>query len=349
MTIFTGTNGDDTLPPPLADNGGNDEFHGLGGIDNINCGIGDDLAFGGAGNDIIDGGGGDDFIDGGTGNDRMDGNFGDDTYIVDSTDDEVIEHSPGDGTDTIYSSVSLTMPTFVERLILTGSGSINAIGGDAADTLVGNAGANTLTGNGGADFLSGGDGNDILRGGASQDVLDGGNGTDAVTYTENAVGAIVNLATGFGFLGAQGDSYRSIENVNGSAGNDTIIGSSAANVLNGWAGKDVLTGGGGADRFVFSSPTHSVVGVNADRITDFSHAQGDRIDLSAIDADTTVAGNQAFAFIGTGLYNGDAGELRYSVVGAVTTIAGDVNGDGVSDFHIQLTGAIGLVAPDFVL
>ncbi len=89
-----------------------------------------------------------------------------------------------------------------------------------------------------------------------------------------------------------------------------------------------------------AASAESVVGANADLITDFSHAQGDRIDLSAIDANTGVAGNQAFSFIGTGLYTGVAGQLRYAAAGGVTTIAGDVNGDGASDFHIQLTGAI---------
>ena len=84
-------------------------------------------------------------------------------------------------------------------------------------------------------------------------------------------------------------------------------------------------------------------------ITDFSHAQADKIDLAAIDANSDVAGNQAFSFIGTALYSSVAGQLRTSIVGSVTTIAGDVNGDGVSDFHIQLTGAVALVAGDFVL
>ncbi len=182
------------------------------------------------------------------------------------------------------------------------------------------------------------------------DVLDGGSGIDAVTYTENEVGVVVNLATGVGRGGnAQGDTYQGIENVNGSTGNDTLIGNAAANALNGWAGTDVLTGSGGADRFVFSSLAHSVVGANADRITDFSHAQGDRIDLSAIDANTGVAGDQGFSFIGTGLYTHHAGELRYAVSGGTTTIAGDVNGDGASDFHIALTGSLALVTGDFVL
>ncbi|MGF6226156.1 Ca2+-binding RTX toxin-like protein [Inquilinus ginsengisoli] len=368
MTTFTGTSGDDTLPPPNSDDNGDDIFHGLAGNDTLYGGGGNDTlygedgddyiqggadhdtAYGGAGTDYMDGGGGDDYLSGGAGNDTMVGNFGDDTYVVDSAGDVITEYSADDGTDTIYSSVSYILPQYVERLILTGGFNLSGTGGAAADTLIGNSGGNTLTGNAGADFLSGGDGNDVLRGGAGMDILDGGNGVDYVTYTENEVAVTVNLATGVGSGGnAQGDSYSSIENVNGSTVGDIIIGNASANVLNGWAGKDTLTGGGGADTFTFSQTNHSVVGANADRITDFSHAQGDRIDLSAIDADTTLAGNQAFAFIGAALYSGDAGELRYSVVGGTTTVAGDVNGDGVSDFHIQLTGSIGLVVSDFVL
>ncbi|MGO4125744.1 calcium-binding protein, partial [Inquilinus sp. YAF38] len=131
-----------------------------------------------------------------------------------------------------------------------------------------------------------------------------------------------------------------------------------ANVLQGWNGNDLLvgrvghdtlTGGAGADRFQFTALGDSVVGANADRITDFSHAQGDRIDLAGIDARAALAGDQAFSFIGTSLYTGVAGQLRYASVGGVTTIAGDVNGDKVSDFHITLTGSIALVAGDFVL
>ena len=69
-----------------------------------------------------------------------------------------------------------------------------------------------------------------------------------------------------------------------------------------------------------------------------------------IDANTALAGDQAFSFIGSGLYTHHAGELRAAVTSpGVTTIAGDINGDGVSDFHIRLTGTIALVAADFIL
>ena len=123
----------------------------------------------------------------------------------------------------------------------------------------------------------------------------------------------------------------------GSQGHDSLVGTSGVNTLQGWngndvltgaGGKDTLTGGAGGDRFVYGGVGQSVVGADADRITDFSHAQADKIDLSAIDANSGGAGDQAFSFIGTGLYTGVAGQLRYAAVGGVTTIAGDVDGDG---------------------
>ena len=92
-----------------------------------------------------------------------------------------------------------------------------------------------------------------------------------------------------------------------------------------------------------------MTGANADRITDFSHAQGDRIDLSGIDASSGAAGNQAFRFLGTGAYTHHAGELHYYYSGTDTVVSGDVNGDGASDFSIVLSGHLGLAAGDFAL
>ncbi|MGL4965436.1 MAG: M10 family metallopeptidase C-terminal domain-containing protein [Inquilinus sp.] len=141
-----------------------------------------------------------------------------------------------------------------------------------------------------------------------------------------------------------------IENLIGSNfGGDLLTGNSGANVLGGLAGRDTLTGGVGADRFVYSAVSDSAVGANRDVITDFNDGQGDSIDLSLIDANTGASGNGVFTFVGTGLFTGVAGQLRYAVGGGQTVIAGDVNGDGTSDFHIALTGLIGLVAGDFVL
>ncbi|WP_395674865.1 calcium-binding protein [Inquilinus sp.] len=218
------------------------------------------------------------------------------------------------------------------------------------DRLFGEQDDDTLEGGLGDDRLFGGSGSDLLRGGAGGDRLDGGAGADLVSYFGTAAAVTVNLATGKGLGGeAQADIYLGIENVSGGKGADTIIGSAGANALNGFENRDVLTGGGGADRFVVNAASHSAVGANADRITDFSRAQGEKIDLSGIDASTVAAGNQAFSFIGPALYHHVAGELRFAVAGGDTTIAGDINGDGTSDFHIVLAGAIALTAADFVL
>jgi Ca2+-binding RTX toxin-like protein len=228
------------------------------------------------------------------------------------------------------------------------------------DRLLGNDADNIFYGMEGNDILSGREGADILSGGAGADQLDGGAGSDIASYYTGILGVSVNLTTGTASGGdAAGDTLTGIEGLSGSnLAKDILAGDAGANALRGWGGDDALTGAGGkdtllggagADRFIYGSVSDSAVGAGADVIHDFSHAQGDRIDLSAIDATTGTAGNQAFTFIGTALYTGVAGQLRYHSDGAVTTIAGDVNGDGVSDFHIQLTGSIGIVAGDFVL
>jgi Ca2+-binding RTX toxin-like protein len=160
----------------------------------------------------------------------------------------------------------------------------------------------------------------------------------------------INLATGTGAGGtAQGDTLVSIEGVFTGSGNDVLIGSAAANTLFGGGGRDTLAGGAGADRFVYGAVGDSAVGANADRITDFSHAQADHIDLHLIDADSTTAGDQAFHFIGTAAFGHHAGELRFAASGADTAVTGDVNGDGTADFQITLTGHVTPVAGVFVL
>ena len=201
-------------------------------------------------------------------------------------------------------------------------------------------------------------GTDVLRGAAGADHLDGGDGIDFAMYSESSVAVTVNLATGTGSGGnAQGDTLVSIEGVYGGSGGDTLIGDAGANtlvgnggndVIQGGAGRDSMTGNDGADRFVYVATGDSTVAA-ADRITDFSHAQGDRLDLGQIDANAAVAGNQAFSFIGSAAFTHHAGELRFASAGGVTVVSGDVNGDGNADFSIALTGTLVLVAADFVL
>ncbi|MGF6227138.1 Ca2+-binding RTX toxin-like protein [Inquilinus ginsengisoli] len=319
---------------------GNEADNKLSGLD------GNDVLSGGGGDDQLEGLGGDDTLSGGAGDDRLVGGAGADAL------------SGGDGEDILsYVDGLVGVIVTLGGLAWSGAAQGDTLVGDI-ENLEGSGGADRLTGDAGDNELYGGNGYDILRGEGGADLLDGGNDTDLVTYWGSAIAVTVDLATGATAGGAAGDVLISIESVNGSMAGDTLYGDFFNNGLNGFEGDDVLgggmgvdtlTGGAGADRFIFASIDDSYSGV-PDRIADFSHAQGDKIDLSAIDADAGVAGNQAFTFIGSALYSGVAGQLRAAVTSpGVTTIGGDINGDGVSDFHIQLNGAFALQAADFVL
>ena len=147
-------------------------------------------ATGGSGNDVLIGNSAANILNGGAGADAMSGGAGNDTYVVDNAGDSVTENS-GEGTDTVQSSVSFTLPTNVEHLTLTGGGAINGVGNALNNVLTGNGANNFLTGNdgddtlngeGGNDTLSGGNGGDTLNGGGGNDILIGGSGIDRSVY-----------------------------------------------------------------------------------------------------------------------------------------------------------------------
>lgn len=138
------------------------------------------------------------------------------------------------------------------------------------------------------------------------------------------------------------------DTLNGAAGADVLDGGNGNDTLVGGLGADTLIGGAGADRFTFMSISDSQAG-SADVISDFSHGDRDRISVTGIDADANAAGDQAFAFIGAGAFTGTAGELRYEQSDGNTRVMGDVNGDGVADFMIQVTGVVNFGSGDFML
>ncbi|HYW17670.1 MAG TPA: calcium-binding protein [Allosphingosinicella sp.] len=147
--------------------------------------------------------------------------------------------------------------------------------------------------------------------------------------------------------GASLDNVRLFATAPAAAGRDVLDGGEGDDLIDGGGGADLLTGGAGADVFHFDSGD-SGLGSGADRIADFLSGT-DRIDLSAIDADTILAGGQAFAFIGGAAFGGVAGQLRFAFDGADTWIEGDTDGDGGADFQIVLSGNLAPVAADFIL
>ena len=137
----------------------------------------------------------------------------------------------------------------------------------------------------------------------------------------------------------------------GGGGNDVLTGGALSDSIYGGLRGDTLTGGGGNDTFLYRSVLDSN-STERDGIQDFS--AGDKIDLSYIDADTTLAGDQAFNFIGSAAFGNHAGELRFeniSLGGPIWLVQGDVNGDGISDFEVVLviTDADPITTNDFNL
>jgi Ca2+-binding RTX toxin-like protein len=287
----------------------------------------------GAGNDVVDASGLAPgvvklTIDAGAGSDTVTGSGGADLVLGDSGNDRIVDrdfvnfdvYDGGTGVDTIdYSNV-----IFADAIVTInlGIGKTSVAGGNTEtvshfENVVGSQGGETIVGNELANLLDGAAGNDSLSGHDGDDRLLGGAGADDLT---------------------------------GGGGNDRLDGGAGSDRLAGSDGADRLTGGLDADSFVFSALGHSTVQPDGrDILLDFDHAQGDLIDVSLIDADRGLAGNQAFAFIGSAAFSGAAGELRTRLVNGNTLVLGDIDGNAVADFGILVKGVTTLQAGDFSL
>jgi hypothetical protein len=137
--------------------------------------------------------------------------------------------------------------------------------------------------------------------------------------------------------------------LSGLAGNDTLIGSAGLDTLIGGAGADNLTGGNDADIFKFTALADSgITSKTRDTITDFT-SKIDKIDLSAIDANEKLTGDQAFSFINSAAFSktNATGQLRFDITSKI--LYGSTDADIAPEFSIQFNGVSSLVAGDFVL
>ncbi|MFN5893233.1 MAG: LamG-like jellyroll fold domain-containing protein [Dolichospermum sp.] len=227
---------------------------------------------GNGGNNVITGNTGNNTLDGGAGTDTLIGGSGDDIYIVDSTTDTITELASG-GTDTIQSSVTLTIATNVENLTLTGTAAINGTGNGDNNVITGNTGNNTLDGGAGTDTLIGGSGNDIYIVDSTTDTITelASGGTDtiqsSVTYTIAAANVENLTLRGTAAINGTGNAGNNV--MTGNTGNNTLDGGAGNDRLTGGTGNDTLIGGLGTDRFDYRTLSGSVFG-NFDVITDFN-------------------------------------------------------------------------------
>jgi Ca2+-binding RTX toxin-like protein len=135
----------------------------------------------------------------------------------------------------------------------------------------------------------------------------------------------------------------------GGSGDDSLYGYKGKDTLTGGLGRDILYGEDDADRFDFNALKDSVVGGARDIIRDFSRSGGDRIDLSALDANYHKSGNQSFSFIGGKAFTDKEGQLHFVKKSGGVYVEGDVNGDGRADFQISVKEVGGLDRGDFIL
>ena len=372
--------GDGNVPPL-----GYNEVTGVtSGNDTIDGKEGDDIIYGDGGNDTIIGGLGADTLYGGDGNDsflvteiaQIDG-------LAEIMDGRAGSNELRFGLIEGAVDISNAVLTDVKNLRIVGSGTgLNVIlTADQlsafSDTIIGGGGTEsvglTLSAPGtvqlaaihmsGVDLVTGSSGDDVIEisgaissalsisgeGGddrikldpaGSDDKnerysLDGGSGDDELTLT-NGIGTLT---------GGKGK-----DELFGGKRDDALFGNSGKDELTGRGRQDTLTGGGSADSFIFQKLRDSLP--EADRhdiITDFSHEQGDVIDLHQIDADLVQAGDQPF-FLGGSAFTDTPGELIQFIhaISGDTILQGDVGGDGVADFEIALENGPVLVAADFV-
>ena len=361
---IVGSNFDDTL----TGNTGNNILIGLAG---------NDFLFGREGDDTLVGGAGADTFTGGVGIDTADYSTSPGGGNVDlSTASGSGSDAQGDTFSTIE---NVTGSAFSD--VITGDTGNNVLRGlVGADTLNGGAGNDVLdaridrplptTPADGNNVLDGGTGDDLffvnrerpatLGMNPGSDEIRGGEGIDTIQFDGTNVeadmlaGKIHLLYSAFPTI--EFSTMKFEENLIGSneltvtegiGRGDILVGDHGDNRLTGRFGPDVLTGNGGADTFVYLKVDDSYFdnATNQDRndtIEDFSSSQGDKIDLSAIDA---IAGNananDAFTYIGSAGFSA-AGQVRY----AGGQMEANINADLGADMQISVDQ---LVAADFIL
>jgi Ca2+-binding RTX toxin-like protein len=221
----------------------------------------------------------------------MSGGNGNDTFFVENAGDTVTESSSLGGNDSVISSVSFTLGTFVENLTLSGFSSLSGTGNTLANEIIGNAAGNTLSGLDGDDTLEGRGGNDTVRGGAGNDTyvftgaslgndtfIDSG-GADTIVIDSLSDVISTNRVGNDLWVILDSGSFRILNHFAGgaieslTAGTKTVvlatgtIGGDASGIISGTSGDDTLDGRGGDDLLFGAGGKDTLIGgLGNDRI-----------------------------------------------------------------------------------
>ena len=217
-----------------------DYFIGDDGDNTITAGQGNDEVRASGGNDVIIEtlGGGDDIYDGQAGLDLVD-------YSASQTD--LLIDLGATANNASGEDIGLDQLLSIES-VLTGEGNDQLAGDTLSNYFDGGFGDDLIDGRASDDIILGNNGNDHITGGSGADIIDGGAGNDTASYADAVAGVVASLRSGIAATGdAAGDTLTSIENLEGSAFNDTLWGDNTANTITGGDGNDFLRGQGGVD------------------------------------------------------------------------------------------------------
>lgn len=291
-----------------------------------------------------------------------------------------------EGNDTVYTT--RVNAGFLQNVYL-GFENDRFFGGACDDWVRDGKGNDTVYLGDGIDRAYVGEGNDYIDGGANTDFLFfneryvSDNGTSVPNYNPVTVDLLKTTAQNLGYFGI--DTLLNFENIVGSnaadklygtnganilsgsdgndlidgrAGDDTINGDQGADIIIGGAGKDTMLGGpeivAARDTFRYLALTDSTASTaTSDIIQLFDTgvtATDDRIDLSAIDTNAAVAGDQGFVWRNTLAFTtSSAWEVRLQVSGADTIVQVDNDSDTAAEMVILVQGVTGLTSWDFIL
>ncbi len=174
------------------------------------------------------------------------------------------------------------------------------------------AGNDTFVLSNAADYMTAGSGNDTMT---------GNNGADTL----------------FGDAG--------IDRLFGGSGVDVIYGGNESDFIQGGISADRLYGGASGDQFIFNDGETARGASGRDVIFDFRRGIDD-LDLRLVDARTSTAADNVFAYSGT---TAKSFSVWYNVVGTNVIVFGDNTGDARADFEIELRGVSSLTSGDFLL
>src|SRR3954469_13850534 len=226
-------------------------------------------------------------------------------------------------------------------------------GGGGDDMVFGGSGADRVFGEAGRDALDGGPGDDLLDGGEGSDQIFGGAGADTVSYLVAPRAVLINL---FGQAAADGidtDALSSIENAVGSAFDDIIVSSDAANRIDGRGGSDTVSydlsargqlihlAGEAATDGIFTDTLLSIENAISTKFSDVMHGNA---------LDNVLDGGAGGSDQINGAGGSDTVSYAFSRRGVLINLASQATADGVdSDTLSSIENAVGSAFGDVIV